>query len=406
MAASKWTQVLAAAAALCVAQAGTLPAQTNALRDSALRILHSVPLIDGHNDLPDAMRGAGGLDSVDLATPRPHLMTDIPRLRAGAVGAQFWAAYVPTTTIHGGEHPAVYALDQIDLIHRYCSKYPQAFAMALTAADVQAAFARGRIACLIGIEGGHAIENSLGALRMFYAVGVRYMTLTHWETIDWADAATDSARHGGLTPFGEDVVREMNRLGMLVDISHVSDGTMSAALRVSRAPVIFSHSSARALSHHVRNVPDSLQLRLKANGGIVMVNFNPAFVSEAVRQYEESTAGRGRALKAAGVDSTALADSSRRWAAAAPRATLAQVADHFDYIRKLIGVDCIGVGSDFDGIESVPLGLEDVSKFPDLFAELLRRGWSATEIRKVAGLNLLRVLRQAERVSAEMRAGR
>jgi len=406
MAASRRVVVLAAVALLVVGARPAAAQASAALRDSAIHILRSVPLIDGHNDLPDAIRTAGGLDSVDLATPRPHLMTDIPRLRAGAVGAQFWAAYVPVTTIHGGEHPAVYALEQIDLIYRYCRKYPQAFAMAFTAAEVQAAFARGRVACLIGIEGGHAIENSLGALRTFYALGVRYMTLTHWETIDWADAATDSAKHGGLTPFGEEVVREMNRLGMLVDISHVSDGTMSAALRVSRAPVIFSHSSARALSHHVRNVPDSLLARLKANDGIVMVNFNPAFVSEEVRQYEESTTARARALKAAGVDSAALADSSRRWAAAAPRATLSQVADHFDYLRKVIGADHIGVGSDFDGIESVPLGLEDVSKFPDLMAELLRRGWTVQEIRKVAGLNLLRVLRAAERVAAEMKAGR
>src|SRR2546428_598337 len=365
-------------------------------RAQVLRILRTVPLVDGHNDIPDAIRERGGLDSVDFGVLQPKLMTDIPRLKAGAVGAQFWAAYVPVTTIHGGEHPAVYALEQIDLIHRLCHKYPQTFALALTAAQVQANFARGRISCLIGIEGGHAIENALGALRMFYALGVRYMTLTHGETIDWADAATDSARHGGLTPFGEDVVREMNRLGMLVDLSHVSDGTMSAALRVSRAPVIFSHSSARALCHHVRNVPDSILLRVKANGGIVMVNFNPGFVSEAVRQYGESAQARERALRAAGLDSAAIADTARRWSAAAPHATLAQVADHVDYIRKVVGVDHVGIGSDFDGITSVPDGMEDVSNFPDLIAELLRRGWTSQDLRKLAGLNLLRVLREAE----------
>src|SRR5206468_8998664 len=280
-------------------------------RAQALRILRTVPLIDGHNDIPDAIRERGGLDSVDFGVLQPKLMTDIPKLRAGAVGAQFWAAYVPVSTLHGGEHPAVYALEQIDLIHRLCRKYPQTFALALTAAQVQANFARGRISCLIGIEGGHAIENSLGALRMFYALGVRYMTLTHWETIDWADAATDSAKHGGLTPFGEDVVREMNRLGMLVDLAHVSDGTMSAALRVSRAPVIFSHSSARALSNHVRNVPDSILRLLARNGGIVMANFAPDYVSEALRAYGDTiTQGIAR-LRAAGLDSAVVRDSVR-----------------------------------------------------------------------------------------------
>ena len=372
----------------------------------AVAILRTVPLIDGHNDIPDAIRERGGLDSVDFAVNQPKLMTDIPKLRAGLVGAQFWAAYVPVTTIHGGEHPAVYALEQIDLIHRLCHRYPGTFAAALTAADVERNFAAGKISCLIGIEGGHAIENSLGALRMFYRLGVRYMTLTHWETIDWADAATDSAKHGGLTPFGEEVVREMNRLGMLVDLSHVSDATMVDAIRVSRAPVFFSHSSARALANHVRNVPDSILTMVRADGGVVMVNFNPAFVSEAVRVYQDSLQQRARALRAAGVDSAALADSARAWEARAPRATLRQVADHIEHIRDVAGVDAVGLGSDFDGITQVPGGLEDVSKFPDLIAELLRRGWSEQDVRKVAGLNALRVLRAAERVAAEMRKGK
>lgn len=390
---------------LAAALPGRVPAQAPAYRDSALRILRSAPLIDGHNDIPDAVREHGGLDSFDFAVAQPKFMTDIPRLRAGGVGAQFWVAYVPSTTIHGGEHPAVYALEQIDMVRRLCRRYPGTFAQALTADDVERAFRRGRISCLIGLEGGHAIENSLGTLRMFYALGVRYMTLTHWETIDWADAATDSAKHGGLTPFGETVVREMNRLGMLIDLSHVSDGTMSDALRVSRAPIIFSHSSARALCNHPRNVPDSLLQRVKANGGIVMVNFYPPFVSEAVRQFGESTDARARALRAAGVDSVAVADSTRRWSAGGPHATLSQVADHIDYLRKAIGVDHVGIGSDFDGIPSTPEGLGDVSKFPDLLAELLRRGWSADDVRKVAGLNLLRVLREAERVARGTAAG-
>ena len=375
-------------------------------RAQAVRLLKTVPLIDGHNDIPDGIRERGGLDSVDFAASQPKLMTDIPRLRAGGVGGQFWAAYVPVTTIHGGEHPAVYALEQIDLIHRLCRKYPQTFAEAVTAAAVERNFKVGKISCLIGIEGGHAIENSLGALRMFARLGVRYMTLTHWETLDWADAATDSAKHNGLTSFGEDVVREMNRVGMLVDLAHVSDATMVDAIRVSRAPVLFSHSSARALCDHVRNVPDSILRMVKANGGVVMVNFYPSFVSEAVRAYGDSVTARSRALRAAGVDSAAIADSVKGWDARAPKATLSQVADHIAHIRDVAGVDHVGVGSDFDGITTVPVGLEDVSKFPDLLAELLRRGWSEQDVRKVAGLNVLRVLGDAERVSREMTAAR
>jgi membrane dipeptidase len=376
------------------AQAGGAAAARD-YRAEALRLLKSVPLVDGHNDIPDAIRGRGGVDSVDFSATQLGLMTDIPKLRAGAVGAQFWAAYVPTTTMHGGEHPAVYALEQIDLVRQLCRKYPRDLAMAYTADDVERNFRLGKISCLIGIEGGHAIESSLGALRMFYALGVRYMTLTHWETTDWADAATDSAKHGGLTPFGEQVVREMNRLGMLVDLSHVSDGTMIDALRVSTAPVIFSHSSARSISNHVRNVPDSILKLVPANGGIVMVNFNPGFVSEAVRVYEDSMQTRAAALKAAGADSTVIDDSTKAWAKRAPHATLQQVADHIEHIRDVAGVNHVGLGSDFDGITSVPDGLENTSKFPDLVAELLRRGWKPDDVKKVVGLNVLRVLRDA-----------
>ena len=380
-------------------------AKPDSFRIRALAILRSVPLIDGHNDIPDAIRERGGLDSVDLSASQPKLMTDIPRMRAGGMGGQFWAAYVPVGTIHGeGPHPAVYALEQIDLVRRLCHRYPQALAMAATAADVERNFRAGKISCLIGIEGGHAIENSLGALRMFYALGVRYVTLTHWETIDWADAATDSAKHGGLTPFGEDVVREMNRLGMLVDLSHVSDSTMIDALRVSRAPVIFSHSSARALDSHVRNVPDSILRLLARNGGVVMTNFAPDYVSEALRAYGDTISQGIARLRAAGLDSTAIRDSVRAWRDRAPTATLAQVADHMEHLRQVAGVDHVGLGSDFDGISSVPVGLEDVSKFPDLIAELLRRGWTAADVRKVAGLNILRVMRGAEAVATQMQA--
>jgi membrane dipeptidase len=380
------------------AQAGAAPDY----RAQAIQILRTVPLIDGHNDIPDAIRGRGGVDSVDFGATQLGLMTDIPKLREGHVGAQFWAAYVPVTTIHSGEHPAVYALEQIDLVHRLCARYPRDLAMAYTAADVERNFKTGKISCLIGIEGGHAIENSLGALRMFYDVGARYMTLTHWETTDWADAATDSAKHGGLTPFGEQVVLEMNKLGMLVDLSHVSDGTMMDALRVSKAPVMFSHSSARSISHHVRNVPDSILKLVSANGGIVMVNFNPGFVSETVRLYEDSMAQRTKALQAAGVDSAALADSAKRWDRTAPRATLQQVADHIEHVRDVAGIDHVGLGSDFDGITSVPTGLENVAKFPDLVVELLRRGWKPEDVKKVVGLNALRVMRDAEAVARRM----
>ncbi|MGE5802187.1 MAG: dipeptidase [Gemmatimonadota bacterium] len=393
-------KALSLVAALCAIAPASLPAQD--YRAQAVRILRSVPLIDGHNDIPDAIRERGGLDSVNLAVDQPRLHTDIRRLRAGGVGAQFWAAYVPVSTIHEGEHPAVYALEQIDLVYRLCAKYPAAFNMARTADDIERNFKTGKISCLIGIEGGHAIENSLGALRGFARLGVRYMTLTHWETLDWVDAATDTATHGGLTAFGEDVVREMNRLGMLVDLSHVSDGTMLDALRVSRAPVIFSHSSARALDNHVRNVPDSILKLVAQNGGIVMTNFAPDYVSEALRVSSDSIQKKSALLRAGGADSLAVRDSVAAWRALAPKATLAQVADHVEHLRRLAGVDHVGIGSDFDGISSVPVGLEDVSKFPDLLAELLRRGWTEADVKKVAGLNMLRVLREAERVARVM----
>src|SRR5437016_12352689 len=368
-------------------------------RAQALRILKTVPLIDGHNAIPDAIRARGGLDSVDFARLQPHLMSDIPKLRAGGVGAQFWAAYVPVTTIDAGPHPAVYALEQIDLIKRLCAKYPRDLAMAYRAADVERNFKAGKISCLIGVEGVHAIENSVGALRLFAALGVRYLTLTHWRSLSWATASTDTARRG-LSAFGRDVVHEMNRLGILVDLSHVNDATMSDALHTTRAPVMFSHSSARGLTGHARDVPDSILRLVPKNGGIVMVNFNPGFVSEAVRLYGDSMEARIRSLRATGVDPTTVADSTKAWAARAPKATLAQVADHIEHIRAVAGIDAVGLGSDFDGITEVPVGLEDVSKFPDLIAELLRRGWSEPDVKKVAGLNALRVLRATEQVAA------
>jgi membrane dipeptidase len=372
-------------------------------RAQAIRILGTVPLIDGHNDIPDAIHERGGLDSVNFGVSQPRLMTDVPRLRAGHVGGQFWAAYVPVTTMDSGTHAATYALEQIDLTYRLCSRNPRSLAMAYTAADIERNFAAGKVSCLIGIEGGHAIENSLGALRMFYKLGTRYMTLTHWRSLDWATASTDTARRG-LSPFGKQVVLEMNRLGMLVDLSHVNDQTMSDALHTSRAPVIFSHSSARALANHARNVPDSILKLVAANHGVVMVNFNPGFISEAARVWGDTVNARLDRLRAAGADSATRANSMKAWDAVAPHATLAQVADHIEHIRQVAGIDCVGLGSDFDGITEVPVGLEDVSKFPDLIAELLRRGWSEADVQKVAGLNTLRVMREAERVARELRA--
>lgn len=386
---------------LALLAALTTPLVAQDHRAAAIRILRTVPLIDGHNDIPDAIRGRGGLDSVDFSVNQPQLMTDIPRLKAGHVGAQFWAAYVPVTTMDSGQHAAVYALEQIDLARRLCTKYPASLALAYTAADVQRNFAAGKVSCLIGIEGGHAIENSLGALRMFSKLGVRYMTLTHWRSLDWATASTDTASRG-LSDFGKQVVLEMNRLGMLVDLSHVNDMTMSDALHTTKAPVIFSHSSARALTNHMRDVPDSILKLVAANRGIVMVNFNPGFVSEAVRVYDDSESARLDALRAAGADSATRADSAKAWDARAPRATLQQVADHIEHVRQIAGIDCVGIGSDFDGITDVPVGLEDVSKFPDLIAELLRRGWTETDVKKVAGLNILRVMREADRVAREL----
>jgi len=373
-------------------------------RAQAIRILQTVPLIDGHNDIPDAIRERGGVDSVNFAVSQPKLMSDVPRLRAGRVAGQFWAAYVPVTTMDSGSHPAVYALEQIDLVRRLCARNSRSMAMAYTAADVQRNFAAGKVSCLIGIEGGHAIENSLGALRMFYDLGTRYMTLTHWRSLDWATASTDTARRG-LSPFGKQVVLEMNRLGMLVDLSHVNDQTMSDALHTSRAPVIFSHSSARALTNHARDVPDSILKLVAANRGVVMVNFNPGFVSEAVRVYGDTVSARLDRLRAAGADSATRADSLTAWTKAGPHATLAQVADHIEHIRQVAGIDCVGLGSDFDGITEVPVGLEDVSKFPDLIAELLKRGWTEADVQKVAGLNTLRVMRDAERVARTLRTG-
>jgi len=299
--------------------------------------------------------------------------------------------------------------EQIDLVHRMIARYPETFELAGTAADVVRIHKAGKIASLIGMEGGHSIDNSLGVLRQAYACGARYMTLTHWQNTDWADAATDTPAHGGLTAFGREVVREMNRLGMLVDLSHVSDATMLAAIETSEAPVICSHSSARALTNHVRNVPDELLKMIAANGGVVMVNFGPGFVSEAVRVAAAPLEAEWTRLGALYPNDPKRVEAELtafRGAHPVPRATLAQVADHIDHIRAVAGADHVGIGSDFDGISSTPVGLEDVSKYPALLEELLRRGWTDGDVKKVAGENILRVMREVERAAARLQNAR
>src|SRR5687768_9274105 len=377
--------------------------------EKARRVLQSVPLVDGHNDLPwyirsDFKQAPLDVEAYDLRRPTSG-NTDLERLRRGMVGGQFWSVYVPGDYRDSGF--ARVQLEQIDIIRRVIAKYPDVLQPAFTAQDIWTAHAAGRVGSLIGMEGGHVIENSLGALRVYYDLGARYLTLTHNVTLDWADAAADSARHGGLTEFGREVVREMNRLGMLVDLSHVSPGTMSDALDVAAAPVIFSHSSARALTEHTRNVPDSILRRLPKNGGAVMVTFVPAFVSQEVADWEAVAGAEGKRLEAVG-DSVERERLVNEWRAAHPRppATLAQVADHIEHVRKVAGVDHVAIGSDFDGITETPVGLGDVSTFPQLFAELIRRGWSDDDLRKLAGHNLLRVLRAAESTAARLRQER
>ena len=385
------------------------PPPPDAALAHARKLLRSTPLIDGHNDLPWVIRRAEGhpmdVAAYDLRTTAPK-QTDLPRLKQGQVAAQFWSIYIDGEMKDSGY--ARVQLEQFDIARRMIARYPDRLTLALTAADIERDAKRGRLASLLGMEGGHAIENSLGVLRAYYDLGARYMTLTHNVTLDWADAALDSARHGGLTEFGREVVREMNRMGMLVDLSHVSPGVMSNALDVSEAPVIFSHSGARALVDHPRNVPDSILARLPKNGGVVMVTFVPQFVSNEFKAWEDSA---DAARKALGQTVTDTAERRRRgdeWEAAnpPPSATLSQVADHIEHVRKVAGVDHVGIGSDFDGIDHVVVGLEDVSKFPELFAELIRRGWSDADLKKLAGQNLLRVLRQAESTAARLQRTR
>ena len=332
-------------------------------------------------------------------------MTDIARLRAGGVGGQFWSVYVPADAAA----PVTAALEQIDIVQRMMRKYPETFELALTADDIERIFKKGKIASLIGMEGGHAIDSSLGALRMFYQLGARYMTLTHSKNIPWADSATDTAVLNGLSPFGEQVVREMNWLGMLVDLSHVSPDTMEDAIRVAAAPVIFSHSSSRAVNDVPRNVPDDILQMLPKNGGVVMVTFVPGFLSPKVAAWTKlQDAESARLTTQFPSDAAAVKTGLGAWVKAnpAPRATIADAANHIDHIRKVAGIDHIGLGGDFDGITSVVQGLEDVSTYPALTAELLRRGYKDDEIKKILGLNILRVMRSVEKVSERLQKER
>jgi membrane dipeptidase len=380
-----------------------------ALLERAHELHKQVPLIDGHNDYPWELRekAQSDLEKLDIAKPQPSIMTDLARLRAGGVGGQFWSVYVPADM--PGQSAVTATLEQIDIVHRMVRKYPDTFELALSADDVERIFKKGKIASLIGMEGGHSIDNSLGALRMFHRLGARYMTLTHSRNVPWADSATDSAVLGGLSSFGEEVVREMNWLGMLVDLSHVSPDTMSDSLRVTQAPVIFSHSLARAVNDVTRNVPDDVLQMLPKNGGVVMVTFVPAFLSPKVAAWTKLQSAEDTRLKQQFPnDPDSVKTGLAEWTKVnpAPRATVADAADHIDHIRKVAGIDHIGLGSDFDGITTVPEGLEDVSTYPTLTAELLRRGYRDDEIKKILGLNILRVMRQVEAVSAKLQKAR
>ncbi|HUL26122.1 MAG TPA: dipeptidase [Streptosporangiaceae bacterium] len=376
--------------------------------DAARALLSRSPLVDGHNDLAWELRESGSSDlaATDLAGPVGFTHTDLPRLAEGRVGAQFWSVYVPASL--AGEAAVAATLEQIDLVRRMTGRYPDRLELALTAADVERVFAAGKIASMIGAEGGHSIGCSLGVLRMLYRLGVRYLTLTHNANVPWADSATDVPAAGGLTAFGRQVVAEMQRLGMLVDLSHTSPATMRDAFAVAEAPVIYSHSSALALCDHPRNVPDEMLAALPANNGVCMVTFVPAFVSQACRDWEQELNAE---MKRRGTDPWDRAGrvavrQERARHSPAPRATLAQVADHAEHVREVAGVEHVGLGGDFDGTDDLPDGLADVSCYPALIAELLQRGWSEQDCARLAGGNVLRVMAGAEAAAAAISARR
>ncbi len=367
--------------------------------DEALRIHREALLIDGHNDLAWQYRQKNDLSflNLDIARPQKKLHTDIPRLRQGNVGAQFWSAYVPAKTRKEGTAIRD-TLTQIDVVHRLVRAYPDAFAFAGSVDDILRIHKAGKIASLIGVEGGHSIDNSLAVLRMYYQLGVRYMTLTHTETLDWADSATDEAKNHGLSPFGEQVIAEMNRLGMLVDLSHVSAETMKHVLRVTKAPVIFSHSSAYALTQHARNVPDDVLKLVAINGGVVMVNFYSGFITPEGGRAAREVFRAAREFRKKYPNDKDFETAMEQWDREhpVPRGTVHDVVDHIEHIIKVAGIDHVGLGSDFDGISMAPRQLDDVSCYPNLTQELLNRGYQREQIHKILGGNLLRVFRVVE----------
>ncbi|MFZ2491777.1 MAG: dipeptidase [Thermoanaerobaculia bacterium] len=400
-----------AAAFLTLALALPLAAQQDAALARAERILREVPLVDGHNDLPWQFRARtqNRLGRIDLRQEQSRLErplhTDIPRMRRGLVGAQFWSVWVPTEL--KGPDAVQATLEQIDVVHRLGALYPDTFVVARTAAEIEQIHKSGKIASLIGVEGGHSINASLGALRQFHLLGARYMTLTHGANVAWADASTAEPKHNGLTPFGRRVVTEMNRLGMMVDLSHVSPKTMHDALDATLAPVIFSHSSARAVTDHPRNVPDDVLLRVKANGGVVMITFVPGFISTKVLEQGAAREAEQARLKAMYEGQPERVNAAlEAWDKANPRvdATVADAADHIEHIIRIAGEDHVGIGGDFDGIGRTPTGLTSVADYPNLFAELIRRGHGDQRLKKIAGLNLLRVMAKVEAVAAGMKS--
>lgn len=407
--------LIAASLGLLVLGTAPLAAQQRTPEQIAEAALKAAPVFDGHNDVPWALRERyrnviAGFDFTDSTkAPAPEgssggMHTDIPRLRKGRVGAQFWSVYVPATL---NEPEAVVAvLEQIDVTKRLLARHPETFALVTTADGAAAAMKRGRIASIMGMEGGNSIGESLAVLRQTYDLGVRYLTLTHNKTLSWADAATDAPKHDGLTDFGRKVVGEMNRIGMLVDLSHVSEATMMDALDEAKAPVIFSHSGARAVNGHARNVPDSVLKRLPANGGVVMVVGLPGFLSEELRQRTANRAAEQARLESLWRGQPAeVTKGLASWDAAnpEPKVGVGVWADHVDHIRKIAGVDHVGIGGDYDGMPSGPVGAEDVSGYPALFAELARRGWTQAELEKLASRNIMRALRAAETVAASQR---
>lgn len=378
------------------------PMQTSSL-DRVRSLLQANPVIDGHNDVAWAAREQAGYDwdVLDIGAGTTTTHTDIPRLRAGGVSGQFWSVWVPSTLPI--DQAIIQTLEQVDAVHAMIERFPADLALAVSADDVEAAIAQGRIASLLGAEGGHSIGNSLGVLRALHRLGVRYMTLTHNDNTDWADSATDEPVHGGLTDFGRDVVAEMNRLGMLVDLSHVSADTMRDALEVSVAPVIFSHSGARAMCDSPRNAPDDVLRSMAAGGGVCMATFVPDFVSQACWDWRMQAA---EAASAEGIEATDLEAFKpwSRWYAQshpAPTAGVSDVVAHIEHLRDVVGVDHVGIGGDYDGVPDLPVGLEDVSCYPTLFAALADRGFSDDDLAKIAGANVLRVLRDAQEVAAD-----